>query len=59
MNIDSKLPEDEDPLDISMDFTSVAPIFGILMVGLIGAILIFLAEFAVHRMISSFTEKLH
>jgi hypothetical protein len=55
MNIDRKLPDNEAPLDISMDIASVAPIFGILVAGMIGAILIFLTEFSVHKMMSSFT----
>lgn len=56
-NVDSKLSKNEDPLDISMDFTSVTPIFGILIVGLIGAVLILLTEFVVHRIIRSMKIK--
>ncbi|KDR16868.1 hypothetical protein L798_08610 [Zootermopsis nevadensis] len=52
-NVDSKLSKNKDPLDISMDFISVTPIFGILIVGLIGAVLILLTEFVVHRIIRS------
>jgi hypothetical protein len=58
-NIDSKPPENEAPLDISMDFTSVAPIFVILAVGVIGAILMFLLETAVYKMRTSSMKKLH
>jgi hypothetical protein len=57
MNTDRKLHENDDPLDVSMDFTSVVPIFGILMVGLTGAIFICLIEFVVHRMVKSFPDN--
>jgi hypothetical protein len=48
-NIETQLPKNEISFESSMDFTSVAPIFGILAVGTIGAISVLLLEFGLHK----------
>jgi hypothetical protein len=57
-NIETQLPKNEISFDSSMDFMSVAPVFGILAVGMIGAISVFLLEFGFHRMKTRITKKL-
>jgi hypothetical protein len=49
-NVDTQLPKNEASFDISMDFISVAPIFGILAVGMMGAISVLLLEFGLYKM---------
>jgi len=49
-NINSEKPKNEPSTDINTDFASVAPLFGILAVGLVFAILMFLLEFSVRKM---------
>jgi hypothetical protein len=46
-NINSEKPQNEPSTDINTDFASVAPIFGILAVGLVLAILVLLLEISV------------
>ena len=49
-NINSEKPKNEPSIDINTDFASVAPIFGILAVGLVLAILVLLLEISVSKM---------
>ena len=49
-NIKSEKPKNEPSTDINTDFASVAPVFGILAVGLLFAILVFLLELYVRKM---------
>jgi hypothetical protein len=55
-NINNKKPQNERSTDLNTDFTSVAPIFGILAVGLFLAILVFLLEFSVSEMKIGFVK---
>jgi len=49
-NINNEKPKNVPSTDINTDFASVAPVFGILAVGLVFAILVFLLEFSVRKM---------
>jgi hypothetical protein len=55
-NINSEKPKNEPSTDINTDFASVAPIFGILAVGLVLAILVLLLEFSVRKMKISYVK---
>jgi hypothetical protein len=55
-NINSERPKNAPSTDISTDFASVAPIFGILAVGLVLAILVILLEFSVSKINISFVK---
>jgi len=55
-NINSDKPRNEPSTDINMDFASVAPIFGILAMGLLLAILTLLLEFCVRKMKIGFVK---
>jgi uncharacterized membrane protein len=55
-NINSKKPQNEPSTDINTDFASVAPIFVILAVGLVLAILVFLLEISVSKMKIGFVK---
>jgi hypothetical protein len=48
--INSQKPKNEPSTDINMDFASVAPIFGILSVGLVLANLVLLLELYIRKM---------
>jgi hypothetical protein len=55
-NINNERPKNEASTDISTDLTSVVPIFGILAVGLVLAILVFFLEFSIHKIKISFIK---
>jgi hypothetical protein len=55
-NINSEKPKNEPSTEINTDFPSVAPVFGILAVGLVLAILVLLLEFSVSKMKIGFVK---
>jgi hypothetical protein len=57
--IKTQLPKNEVPFDVTMDFMSVAPIFGILAVGTLGAISVLLLEIGLHKMKTRITKASH
>jgi hypothetical protein len=57
-NIETQLPKKEISFESNMDFMSVAPIFGILTVGMIGAISVLLLEFGLHKMKTRISKTL-
>jgi hypothetical protein len=56
-NINSEKPKNEPSTDINTDFASVAPIFGILAVGLVLAFLVLLLEFSISKMKVGFAKS--
>jgi hypothetical protein len=57
-NIETQLPKNEISFESGMDFMSVAPIFGILAVGMIGAISVLLLEIGLQKMKSRISKTL-
>jgi hypothetical protein len=55
-NINSKKPQNKPSTDINTDFVSVAPVFGILAVGLVIAIFVLLLEISVSKMKIGFVK---
>jgi len=49
-NINSRKSKNEPSTDVNTDFASVVPVFGILAVGLVFAVLLFFLEFSVRKM---------
>ena len=55
-NINGERPKNEASTAISTDFASVSPVFGILAIGLILAILMLLLEFSVRKIKTVFVQ---